>query len=281
VTLKGHKQNPAVRPDNPCPKCSSIHVGSQGNRWKCFDCGKNWMKEYKPKKPVTRPEHSCPRCGSVRVRSHGKDWVCIKCGRTWVKNRRRFPIKKADLLRLRDKSQYEIAEILGCSQSAVSLAMKRFGVKAHSHYFGVLRRTPEQQKKINKKISKALKGNTHWRFSHQFPNKQEQKLIRFFDKWNLPFKYVGDGTFKIDGKCPDFKHPTKKLLVEFYGELWHDESDEPERIKFFKDRGWDCLVVWGKEIGWWSVKRKYIGSWERKLYDKILRWMAGLEISRL
>jgi len=118
-----------------------------------------------------------------------------------------------------------------------------------------------------------MKGNTNWRFSHQFPNKEEQKLIRFFAKWDLPFEYVGDGSFKIKGKCPDFVWKEKRLIIEFFGELWHEESDELERVEFFCKHGWNCLVIWGKEIRW---KKKVNRRLEKILFDKIVRWLLSL-----
>lgn len=173
-------------------------------------------------------------------------------------------------------SQGQIAEKLGVSQGAISMFMRRNNVQARPKYIWS-NRDQNKQKEINQKIGKALKGNTNWRFSHKFPNKEEEKLIYFFNRWNLPFKYVGDGSFKVDGKCPDFIHGTKKIIIEYFGELWHDDSDEPKRIKFFEERGWSCLIIWGKEVGWWARTRKHIiYSWEYKLHDRIVRWLAGL-----
>jgi len=174
-------------------------------------------------------------------------------------------------------SQHEIAEKLGVCQSAISLFMKRHGIKANPKYIWS-NRDPKKQLEINRKISKALKGNTNWRFSHQFPNSEEKKLIRFFKKWNLPFEYVGDGSFKIDGKCPDFIWKEKRVIIEFFGELWHPESDEPKRIKFFESHGWKCLVIWGKQIRGGRKGRVHKGDfkWEKSLYDRIMRWLAGL-----
>lgn len=286
--------NIVYRPNNPCPRCNSIHVISVGSSWKCGNCGKTWTKNCKKMNKIMRPDNPCPRCDSIYVNSYGKDWRCSDCHKTWRKNPKplgwrvknlpeaKISVSKEELSRLYwDKKlcQMEIAEKLGISQSRVSQLMNEYGISNRGRAEGVNRRTRNQQNKINKKISKALKGNTNWRFSHEFPNKEEQKLIIFFKKWNLNFKYVGDGSFKIDGKCPDFVNKDKKRLIEFFGELWHEGSDEPSRIQFFKERGWDCLVVWGKEVGWWAKTRghRVTYKWERSLYDKIIRWMAGLD----
>jgi transcriptional regulator with XRE-family HTH domain len=173
-------------------------------------------------------------------------------------------------------SQSQIAEKLGVTQGAISDFMKRYNIQARPKYIWT-NRDPNKQKEINQKIGKALKGNINWRFSHKFPNKEEEKLIYFFERWNLPFKYVGDGSFKIDGKCPDFIYEERKATIEYFGELWHESNDESKRIDFFKERNWNCLIIWGKEVGWWARTRKnVVYSWERRLYDKILHWLADL-----
>lgn len=278
------------RPDNPCPYCGSIYVRSMGSSWRCNDCGKSWVKNPKQK---SIPNHgvSCPDCNGNNIVSRGKSWQCKDCNKFWRKNPKpkgwriknlpapKIYVSKKELKKLywRDNlCQREIAKKLGVSQSRIHQLMEEYSIPNRGKSEGVNRRSKKLQAKINKKISKALRGNINWRFSHRYPNSEEKKLIRFFKKWNLPFKYVGDGSFKIDGKCPDFIHKNKKLIIEFFGELWHKESDEPNRIGFFKKRGWGCLIIWGKECrGKCRLEKTY--SWERRLYDRIVRWLAGLD----
>ena len=284
--------NIVYRPNNPCPKCKSIHVRSVGSSWRCVDCGKSWVKIRKGRKRCIRPDNPCPKCDSIYVNSYGKDWKCGDCNKMWRKKlkpkgwrTKNLPKPKLDgkleeIKKLsKHMSQHQIAKKLGVSQGAISSFMSRYKIKSNPKHVWS-NRDPEKQKQINKKISKALKGNTNWRFNHEFPNKEEKRMIKFFKKWNFPFKYVGDGSFKIDGKCPDFIHidKNKKLIIEYFGEFWHKISDEPLRINFFKERGWKCLVIWGKEIDkYFHNEKEYTYAWERRLYDKILRWLAGLE----
>jgi len=76
------------------------------------------------------------------------------------------------------------------------------------------------------------------------PNHQEEFISKCF-----PFlQYVGDGTLIIGGKCPDFKVKDQHKLVEFFGDYWHDTSEEIQRISYFKRLGWDCLVIWDSEL---------------------------------
>ncbi len=79
------------------------------------------------------------------------------------------------------------------------------------------------------------------------PNKPEQFLIALFKENNLPFKYVGDGSLIIGGKCPDFSDGNGRL-IEHYGNYWHKGEDPQDRIDFFKGFGFNTLVIWELEL---------------------------------
>lgn len=83
-----------------------------------------------------------------------------------------------------------------------------------------------------------------WRLK---PNRKEKFLIKLFEKHNLPFRYVGDGKLIIGGRCPDFSDNNGKL-IELFGRHWHEPEEEQERVDFFKKHGYDCLVIWVREL---------------------------------
>jgi ribosomal protein L37AE/L43A len=247
-----------------------------------MDCGRTWMREYKPKIRVIMKDNPCPRCGSIHVGSHKHghqdDWRCHDCGKNWTKQWKRICPLNGKLEEIKElykiMTQKEIADKFGVHQTAIQQFMKTRGIKARSKAAFHPHKISETARQ---KLRNRMIGNIHWHLSHDFPNREEQKLIHFFKKWNFPFEYVGDGSFKINGKCPDFVWKERKLIVEFFGELWHKDTDEPNRIEFFKIYGWNCLVIWGREIvGKLQTKKEYTYKWEYGVRDKILRWMAGL-----
>jgi len=79
------------------------------------------------------------------------------------------------------------------------------------------------------------------------PNRPEQFLINLFEENGLPFKYVGDGSLIIGGKCPDFSDGAGRL-IEHYGEYFHKGDDPKERIDFFRGFGYETLIVWESEL---------------------------------
>ncbi len=96
-----------------------------------------------------------------------------------------------------------------------------------------------------KQIQAIIKG------SHLKPNKQEKKLNKIIQKL-FPGEYklnVKANIMTLGGKVPDFVNINgKKKLIEFYGEHWHQEEDSQKRIDYFKQFGWDTLVIWGNEL---------------------------------
>lgn len=82
------------------------------------------------------------------------------------------------------------------------------------------------------------------------PNKAEVRMLNllnelFPDEW----EYVGDFSFTLGGKCPDFVHRDKKLIVEYFGDYWHRGHNADDRVQAFEPFGYKTLVIWGSEMG--------------------------------
>lgn len=87
------------------------------------------------------------------------------------------------------------------------------------------------------------------------PTKLEKRTIDFFEKYNLPFTYCGDGGLIIGGKCPDFyENNGKKICLEVANKVNKEvfgknpDTYEKERIEHFGKYGWKCLVIWEDEL---------------------------------
>ena len=53
----------------------------------------------------------------------------------------------------------------------------------------------------------------------------------------------------IDGKTPDWININgQKLIIEYFGNHWHELSEEEERIKFFAKYGYRTLIIWASEF---------------------------------
>jgi hypothetical protein len=86
------------------------------------------------------------------------------------------------------------------------------------------------------------------------PNKQEIALGKIIDEV-CPgmFKYNGDYSLGIalNRSIPDFVNINgKKQIIEFFGTYWHKQEGrgEDDKVAKYKEVGWNCLVVWDKEL---------------------------------
>ena len=61
------------------------------------------------------------------------------------------------------------------------------------------------------------------------------------------WKYTGMGEHPVGSKQPDF-WDGRRGLIELFGELWHRNENPQEKVDYYKERGYTCLVVWEKEL---------------------------------
>ena len=106
------------------------------------------------------------------------------------------------------------------------------------------------------------------RLAEERPNKAELRLQQIFEKHNLPYRYVGNGSFWIGSYNPDFVNVDgKKQVIELFGERWHSGIFEPaERIERFREYGFDTLIIWEKEL-----------DNQAKLVKKVRKFSTGLQ----
>lgn len=85
---------------------------------------------------------------------------------------------------------------------------------------------------------------------HIKPNKPETILLNllnalFPEEW----KYTGDLSMVINGKCPDFVNCNgQKKIIEMFGDYWHKGEKESDRAACFSSYGYETLVIWEKEL---------------------------------
>ena len=88
------------------------------------------------------------------------------------------------------------------------------------------------------------------------PNKPEQIILAIFKELDLDYEFVGDFTFWIEHKNPDFINRSNNKVIEFFGEWWHGEEMTGEtndihaqnRIDHFSKNGYECMVIWESDL---------------------------------
>jgi len=127
------------------------------------------------------------------------------------------------------------------------------GIKCSEETIAKLR-GQTRTKEVRDKISKALTGRKlsaeHIRntLRRRTPSSLEVKFQEIIEKHDLPYKFVGDGSFMIGRKNPDFININgEKIAIEVYAryyKLRHTETIKEwkeERRKVFKEYGWSIL----------------------------------------
>lgn len=105
-----------------------------------------------------------------------------------------------------------------------------------------------QNKEFREKIIKAIFKANNWS-----PNKPEKLLTKLLNKL-LPneYKFVGDGKLIVAGFCPDFVNKDNNKIIEFFGNYWHDKTEQKQRdtrrIIIYKKYSYKTLIIWEKEL---------------------------------
>lgn len=117
--------------------------------------------------------------------------------------------------------------------------------------------TKERLKKMQgmNKGKKLSKEHIKKCLRRRIPSSLEEKFQKIIDKYNLPYKYVGDGSFIIDSYNPDFINVnSKKIAIEVYARYYkrrHDLSIDrwkEERTKVFNRYGWKIIYFDETEV---------------------------------
>ena len=102
-----------------------------------------------------------------------------------------------------------------------------------------LNKNPEFREKILKAQLKGL---------FKRPTSLENQFIRVIETHKLPFNYVGDGSFLIGWKNPDFINTNgQKICIEVANHFHHPDPWTEKRIEHFAKWGWKCLVFFGND----------------------------------
>ena len=100
-----------------------------------------------------------------------------------------------------------------------------------------------QQTKQTPEYIEAWKRGLHFR-----PTKPELELFLLLNQIDYPYIYIGDGSFWIGTKNPDFIWPEQRKLIEMYGSHWHNELEIEPRTQYFANYGFDTLFIWDYEL---------------------------------
>jgi len=242
----------AIDNKSVCPKCTNV-VYKQKSKWESLDLptvSKMYLEEKMPIHLVA----------SKLLSSYKAVRKCLM--------RNGVPLRKKNTIglhKLSDETKKKISEAHSGEKNFW------FGKNAHPNVIKTFNKyrklnlgnSPEARKK--KSITRILKGLSKgknnpmsreevvrkWINSNKLsPNKKEQFMSTLLEDI-CPTKYkmnVRGEVIIIGCKIPDFVCIDEKRIIEFYGDYWHKDDRENDRIDFFKKFGYTTLIVWEHEL---------------------------------
>lgn len=118
------------------------------------------------------------------------------------------------------------------------------------------------------KISKTLKGrkqskeHIRKRLKRKDKSNLEIKFENIINNLNLPYKFVGNGSFFIAGKCPDFINQNgERIAIEVFARIHKEKFRDgglnkwkKDRKKLFESCGWKIIFFDETQVNEENVK---------------------------
>lgn len=211
---------------------------------------------------------ACDDCGKIRVVQNRHYYpLCISCSKKGIQ------ISEITRQKQRDRRLGEKNPNFGKHHSEATC--KKIGDANRgqkSPYFGKgFMRGKHHSEATLKKMSDVKKGKhpseatreklrearRHQKIHHTKPELIFEEMCK---KYELPFKYTGDGAFWIQNLNPDFVECNgKKIAVEIFGVAFHSPlftfrpnipySQTLEgRRRILKKYGWKLIVLWDRDL---------------------------------
>jgi hypothetical protein len=200
-----------------------------------------------------------PACGkpawnSGHAKLHELKKFCEICGREFV-----TPFH----FRMRRTCSPECRSKLPAWNKGLTLADSRVQKNANArkgfrhsaetkHRMSVHRKLLWSDDEFREKMIKIVIANTQKR-----PTSIERLFISFIEKYGLPFKYVGNGSFLIGDRCPDFIDTINhRVCIEVrhvnISERFYDSGWEMRRFNYFLEHGWTCFFFYADNKGFFD-----------------------------
>ena len=121
---------------------------------------------------------------------------------------------------------------------------------------GIFRSSVRDQRFCSKKCYYEYVKYQNWLRKRKPPNKSEKLLIKLIGDNKFPFKYVGNYSYFVGKKNPDFigLNDHKDKIIELFGGYWHTKRVrnfhrmEWGRKLFYNKHSYDCLIIWDHEL---------------------------------
>lgn len=180
-------------------------------------------------------------CGCKTLQRHNGTWNLYLHGH----NRKNIPSPKKGMVGI-----YSEETLKKMSESHKGLVFSKTHCLNISKAAKGKKKSPEAVEKTRRALTGRKLSKKHIKKScrNKRPTSLEKKVIAIIKKNNLPYKYVGDGRFRIGRYNPDFVSVNgEKIAIEVYSPFFKNIGDRNERrwrihrIKSFAEYGWSVI----------------------------------------
>lgn len=166
-----------------------------------------------------------------------------------------YPLRWEDLIKENQKRMKENNPMFNPDTvKKVVASSRRKGIYEESRErMKLLWRTSDFRKKnierlkINNPMKRKEVVIKNW-MSHQHkPTNIEKKFIELIKIYNLPIEYIGNASFFIGYKNPDFKVINQNKVIEITSDAYGRNVNNYSKsiVNYYKTRDYDCLIIWG------------------------------------
>lgn len=190
--------------------------------------------------------HSEAQKGKIRKAQVAREWLIQK-----------YAVEKLSLS--------DIGELLSCSKRAVKARLQQYRIPLRKpgmqtgHVMDEQTRRKMSAAATGRRVSPRARANQsvaarkRWSSAEyaqrvlaglwERPTSLEKQMIAIIDRNRLPFRYVGDGSFVVGHRNPDFVCTDgRRLLIEVANTYHHPPDYAGKRKAYFARFGWKTVV---------------------------------------
>lgn len=221
----------------------------------CLNCGQSFMRIYKK-----RLELYCSRQRYLdqKIRKGNTSSICVYCKQKYnhyTSQKRLYCSKQCATNHAKETwmNSVEYKQFISDLHTG-RIRPKETGQRISEAQKKVWQNRSEEEKRIlAQKIRESVvnlykQGVYSETYPHELPSGLERKFIAIIEKYQLPFRYVGDFQVWIEWMNPDFIHFTEPIVIEIQSNSWHNKKETKERVEKFSVAGYLCIPIWENEL---------------------------------
>ncbi|MFH1547535.1 MAG: NUMOD3 domain-containing DNA-binding protein [bacterium] len=113
-----------------------------------------------------------------------------------------------------------------------------------------LQENPHEMERLIKQLEDVRNDPEMYKkiFARKKMSKEERRMQGILYSLSLPYEYVGNFQMRIGKRFPDFVDKSSRKIIEVFGDYWHKNDNPQDKIDYYQENGYSCLVIWASEM---------------------------------